>query len=79
MDVVQNSLSIFVPPPVDNSIQKEYWIEFSPVAILSSGGAIEFNIPGNSLDYVNLSKTFKIYNNKRKWRSHSGYKRPYQW
>ena len=57
MDVVQNSLSIFVPPPVDNSIQKEYWVEFSPVAILSSGGVIEFNIPGNSLDYINLSKS----------------------
>ena len=50
MDVVQSSLSIFVPPPVDNSIQREYWA-------LSSGGIIEFNIPGNSLDYINLAKT----------------------
>ena len=58
MDVVQNSLSIFVPPPVDNSISREYWVEFSPVAVLSGGGGvIEFNIPGNSLDYINLSKT----------------------
>ena len=57
MDVVQNSLSIFVPPPIDNSIQREYWVEFNPIATLSDSGTIEFNIPGTSVDYINLSKT----------------------
>ena len=33
MDAVQSSLSVFVSPPVDNSIQKEYWVEFSPVTV----------------------------------------------
>ena len=54
MDVVQNSLSIFVPPPIDNSIQREYWIEFNPIAAISESGAIEFSIPGTSVDYINL-------------------------
>ena len=72
MDVVQNSLSIFVPPPIDNSIQREYWVEFNPTAAISESGAIEFNIPGTSIDYINLSKTkfiYKICYNKGKWRS----------
>ena len=60
MDVVQNSLSIFVPPPIDNSIQREYWVEFNPTAAISESGAIEFNIPGTSIDYINLSKR-KLY------------------
>ena len=57
MDVVQNSLSIFVPPPIDNSIQREYWVEFNPIAAISESGAIGFYIPGTSIDYINLSKT----------------------
>ena len=57
MDVVQASLSLFIPPPIDNSIQKEYWVELNPIAAISGGGVIEFNIPGTSVDYVNLAKT----------------------
>ena len=57
MDVVQTSLSLFMPPPIDNSIQREYWVEFNPLAAISGGGVIEFNIPGTSVDYVNLAKT----------------------
>ena len=54
MEVVQNSLSLFVPPPVDNTIEKEYWVEFNPIAAITDAGVIEFNIPGTSTDYVNL-------------------------
>ena len=57
MDVVQNFLSIFVPPPIDNSIEREYWVEFNPFTSISENVAIEFNIPGRSVDYINLSKT----------------------
>ena len=57
MDVVQTSLSLFQPPPIDKSIQREYWVEFNPTATISESGAIEFNIPGTSLDYINLAKT----------------------
>ena len=57
MDVVQTSVSIFAPPPIDNSIIKEYWVEFNPVASISDNGIIEFNIPGTSMDYINLAKS----------------------
>ena len=57
MDVVQTSVSIFSPPPIDNSITKEYWVEYNPVAEISENGIIEFNIPGTSMDYINLAKS----------------------
>ena len=57
MDVVQTSVSIFAPPPIDNSIIKEYWVEFNPTAAISENGIIEFNIPGTSMDYINLAKS----------------------
>ena len=57
MDVVQTSVSIFAPPPIDNSIIKEYWVEFNPVASISDNGIIEFNIPATSMDYINLAKS----------------------
>ena len=57
MDVVQNSWSIFVPSPIDNSIQREYYVEFNPIVAISKSGAIEYNIPVTSLDYIYLSKT----------------------
>ena len=50
-------MSIFILPSIDNFIQRQYWVEFNPIATISESGAIEFNIPGTSVDYLNLSKT----------------------
>ena len=57
MDVVQTSVSIVAPPPLDNSIIIEYWVEFNPIATISENGIIEFNNPGTSMDYINLAKS----------------------
>ena len=57
MDVIQTPLTIFQPPPIDKTIQKEYWVEFNPIAAITDGSVIEFNIPGTSVDYINLGKT----------------------
>ena len=57
MDVIEPPLSIFQPPPIDNTIQKEYWVEFNPIAAITDSSVIEFNIPGTSVDYTNLAKT----------------------
>ena len=43
---------LFRPPPIDKSIQREYWVDFNPIAAISGSGAIGFNIPGTSVDYV---------------------------
>ena len=39
MDVVQTLLMLFTPPPTDNSIVKEYWVDYNPIAAISEGGA----------------------------------------
>ena len=57
MDVIQTPLTIFQPPPIDKTIQKEYWVEFNPIAAITDSSVIEFNIPGTSVDYINLAKT----------------------
>ena len=57
MDVIQSPLTIFQPPPIDKTIQKEYWVEFNPVASITESSVIEFNIPWTSVDYTNLAKT----------------------
>ena len=62
MDVVQTSVTLFQSPPIDNSIHREYWVEFNPIATISGGATIEFNIPGTSLDYINLAKTKLVVN-----------------
>ena len=51
------SLNVFQAPPIDNSIQREYWVEFNNIATISETGPIKFNIPGTLLDYLNLAKT----------------------
>ena len=57
MDIIQTPLTIFQPPPIDKTIQKEYWVEFNPIAAITDSSVIEFNIPGTSVDYINLAKT----------------------
>ena len=57
MDVVQTSLTVFTPPPTDNSIVKEYWVDNNPIAAISEGGVIEFSVPGTSVDYISLGKS----------------------
>ena len=57
MDVIQNSLALFQPPFLENSIQKEYWVEYNPMATISEQSVIEFNIPGTSMDYIDLRKS----------------------
>ena len=35
MSVVHKSLTFFTPPPTDNSIVKEYWADYNPIAAIS--------------------------------------------
>ena len=57
MDVVQSSLALFQPALIETGIQREYWVECSPVSSISSESCLEFSIPGTSMDYINLKKS----------------------
>ena len=45
------------PPPTDKLIVKEYWVDYNPIAAITEGGVIEFNVPGTSVDYISLGKS----------------------
>ena len=61
MALVHNdNLDLFSETPVDSSIQSLEYIQFRPVNPITRQTVIEFNIPGNGLPYVDLSKT-KLY------------------
>ena len=49
--------AVFNMPPVDTSIDQKEWIEYRPVSQISSDSALEFNIPGNSMNYLSLKET----------------------
>ena len=54
IDQHDNNLALFRWPKVESATQKMEWIKFRPVNQLTEGAAIEFNIPGTSMTYIDL-------------------------
>ena len=52
-----DSLSLSYTPTNDTSVRSVEWVEYRPIGQLSSDGALEFNISGNSHKYVDLANT----------------------
>ena len=54
-------LALFSKPPVNVGEEKISWVEYHP-AFMSSGeySSVQFNIPGNSSQYIDLGHT-KLY------------------
>ena len=57
MEAHSDNLALFYKPPKDKSVIFKEWVEHRPVGELSSDGALEFNISGNSNRYIDLMKT----------------------
>ena len=52
-----DSLDIFKPPIIDTSIYRKEYVSYQPVGVMSKGSPIQFDIPADSGDYKDLSKT----------------------
>ena len=52
-----DSLSLYYTPTNDTSVKNVEWVDYRPVGELRSGGALEFNISGNSSKYIDLKNT----------------------
>jgi hypothetical protein len=52
-----DSLALFQLPPTDTAIEKREWIEFRSVSQLNSDSTLEFNIPGSSMNYIDLKES----------------------
>ena len=57
MDAQTSAMSLFQPPAIERTIQKYEWIEYKSIGQIAEGGPIEFNISGNSVDYIDLQKS----------------------
>lgn len=51
------SLALFQLPPTDTAVEERQWIDFRPVSQLSDGSTLDFNIPGSSMNYVDLKES----------------------
>ena len=64
--------ALFTLPPVDSSIDQKEWMEYRPISQITSDSVLEFNIPGNSTNYISLKETrlqLKIRIRKKRWYS----------
>ena len=57
MNVLAPELALFQKPPIDVSIENTEYINFYPKAAPNGSSILEFNIPGSSNRYIDLSKT----------------------
>ena len=60
MDCKTSSLCIFDKPGILTDIQRTYTVDYYPVSSVSSNAPIEFFIPGNGEDYIDINET-KLY------------------
>jgi hypothetical protein len=48
---------LFSLPPTQTVIERGQWVEFHPLANVSEGSPVEFNVSGSGDDYLDLSQT----------------------
>ncbi|KFM62900.1 hypothetical protein X975_04584, partial [Stegodyphus mimosarum] len=56
-DFAKSELDLFSLPPTQTVIEKGQWVEFHPLANVSEGSPVEFNVSGSGDDYLDLSQT----------------------
>ena len=58
MECRNSSLCIFDKPHTQTDIVKSYICDYHPITSLSSSGPIEFHIPGNTEDYIDVNDIY---------------------
>lgn len=56
-ECMKSELNLFSLPPTQTSIDSSYWVQYKPVSSLTNEGPIEYVIPGNSDEYLDLPHT----------------------
>lgn len=56
-ECLKSELSLFDIPPTQTTIEGSNWVQYKPISSLSDDSPIEFVIPGNGDDYLDLSHT----------------------
>ena len=58
MECKNSALCIFDKPPTQTDIIKSYVSDYFPVTSITAGGPIEFHVPGNTEDYVDVNDIY---------------------
>ena len=58
MECKNSALCIFDKPPTQTDVIKSYVSDYFPVTSITAGGPIEFHIPGNTEDYVDVNDIY---------------------
>lgn len=56
-ECVKSELDLFSIPPTQTSIESGKWIQYNPISTLTDDAPIEFVVPGNGDEYVDLSQS----------------------
>lgn len=56
-EACKSELDLFSLPPTQTSIENSYWTEYKPISALTNNSPIEFTVPGNSDEYLDLPHT----------------------
>ena len=57
MEGFSESVGLFLTPPTEVGIESKSWINIRPTSQITEGGTIDFNVAGNTLQYMNLNDT----------------------
>ena len=57
-ECTKSELDLFSVPPTQTSIENGTWVEYHPISTIADGTPIEFEIPGNGEDYLDLANTY---------------------
>ena len=56
-ECTKSELDIFAVPPTQTSVEYGSWVEYHPIAAITQGAPIEFNVTGSGQDYLDLANT----------------------
>ena len=56
-ECLKSELSLFDIPPTQTTTKGSNWVQYKPISSLSDDSPIEFVIPGNGEDYLDISHT----------------------
>ncbi|KMQ82657.1 hypothetical protein RF55_22253 [Lasius niger] len=56
-ECAKSELELFTLPPTQTVIERRQWVEFHPLANVSDGSPVEFNVSGSGDEYLDLSQT----------------------
>jgi hypothetical protein len=58
------SVGLFQVPPTETGEETVSWVNIRPTSQITSGGVIDFTVPGNTLQYMNCKKTLLYVKSK---------------